>query len=99
MSSSCKLPEGAVEICKHFDINGDGLITKKELRKAFSKSEMSDKEIDELMKSADMNNDGKVNYAGNTELQESIIMFAILEIYRIVSIHWLLYSLYCSLII
>ncbi len=61
---SCNLEAGAIEICKSFDKNGDGMITKKELRQAFSKAEMSDKEIDELMKSADANKDGKVNYAG-----------------------------------
>ena len=59
-----QLPAGAKEICRKFDLNGDGYITKKELREAFSKSEMSDKEINDLLKTADENRDGKVNYEG-----------------------------------
>ena len=58
------LPEGAIEICKKFDINGDGYISKDELRQATGDS-LSAKEIDDLIKKADVNKDGKVNYEGN----------------------------------
>ena len=68
-----KLAADAIEICKKFDKNGDGYITKKELRNAFKKSEMSDKEIGDLLKKADENHDGKVNYEGNAVLLLSFL--------------------------
>ena len=69
-----KLPDGAKEICEHFDLNNDGYITKEELRKSFEKSEMSDKEINDLIKKADANHDHKVNYKGTIIYNNNIII-------------------------
>lgn len=46
------------------DKNGDGSITKKELRKFFQKQfpDMEKKELEEYMKHADTNQDGKITY-------------------------------------
>ena len=57
------LPAGALEICKKFDKNGDGYISKNELKQAVGGS-LTAKEADDLMKNADVNKDGKVNYEG-----------------------------------
>lgn len=50
-----------------FDQDNNGYITKDELRKAMEKlnHHVTDQEIDELMREADLNNDGQVNYDGN----------------------------------
>ena len=58
------MEQGAIEICKKFDKNGDGYISKDELRQATGNT-MSAKEINDLIKKADVDKDGKVNYEGN----------------------------------
>ena len=63
IATMSKLSDGALEICRSFDKDGDGFISKNELKEALGDS-TSDREIDELLKSADTNNDGKVNYKG-----------------------------------
>ena len=54
---------------KKFDANGDGFITSDELAlvmKTFGGKSYSKKEIDDKIKEADVDADGKVNYAGTT---------------------------------
>ena len=53
---------------KKFDQNGDGSITRDELElvmKTFGGKSYSKEEIDEMLAHADINSDGKVDYAGN----------------------------------
>jgi len=49
---------------KQFDKNGDGKITKQELKEAMHNlgQKLSDQEIEEMIKGADKNNDGSVDY-------------------------------------
>lgn len=49
---------------KMFDKNGDGTITKEELREAMIKfgEKMSDDEISEMLEAADVNGDGVIDY-------------------------------------
>lgn len=61
-----KLPEGAIDICRKFDKDGNGFLSKSELKEAVGNS-ISAKELDDLMKEADTNHDGKVNYEGEPE--------------------------------
>ena len=52
---------------KKFDANGDGFITSDELAlvmKTFGGKSYSKKEIDDMIKEADVDADGKVSYAG-----------------------------------
>ena len=54
---------------KKFDANGDGFITSDELAlvmKTFGGKIYSKKEIDDMIKEADVDADGKVNYQGTT---------------------------------
>lgn len=47
-----------------FDLNGDGFISRDELQKVLTKmgEKLTDKEVDEMMKKADKNGDGKIDY-------------------------------------
>ncbi|XP_061172568.1 uncharacterized protein LOC133181934 isoform X2 [Saccostrea echinata] len=46
------------------DINGDGFISKEELREVLTKmgETLTDQEVDEMMEKADKNKDGKIDY-------------------------------------
>lgn len=67
-----RMEKGALELCKKFDKDGDGYISKAELKEAMGNS-MSDKELDDLMKRADENHDGKVNYEGEHLKKSSFV--------------------------
>ena len=47
-----------------FDKNGDNYISRSELKSAMKKlgEKMTDKDIDDMIKEADLDKDGKVNY-------------------------------------
>lgn len=49
-----------------FDQNGDGFIDVKELQNAMKNlgEPLTDKELTDMMKEADMDKDGKINYEG-----------------------------------
>lgn len=49
-----------------FDLNGDGFISREELQNVLTKmgEKLTDKEVDEMMKKADKNGDGKIDYDG-----------------------------------
>lgn len=50
-----------------FDKNNDGLISNSELRHVMTNlgEKLSDEEVDDMIKEADLDGDGMVNYAGN----------------------------------
>lgn len=49
-----------------FDLNGDGFISREELQKVLTKmgEKLTEKEVDEMLKKADKNGDGKIDYDG-----------------------------------
>lgn len=51
---------------KMFDRSGDGVISAGELRQVMTNmgQKLSDKDVDSMMKEADMDGDGQINYAG-----------------------------------
>lgn len=52
---------------KIFDKDGNGYITRKELKQAMSKLDptLSDEDINDMLKEADADNDGLINYEGD----------------------------------
>ena len=48
------------------DENGDGFLTKEEIKRGLMKcgEPMSDETVDDMLRAADKNNDGKVSYQG-----------------------------------
>ena len=62
-STESKLSEDALELCRKFDKDGNGYLTKTEIREAVGDT-MSNEEIDELLEKADTDHDGKVDYKG-----------------------------------
>lgn len=57
------MEEGALELCRKFDKDGNGYLSKSEIREAVGNS-LTKKEIDDLLERADTNHDGKVDYEG-----------------------------------
>jgi len=53
-----------------FDKNNDGLISSKELRHVMTNlgEKLSEEEVDDMIKEADLDGDGMVNYEGETTL-------------------------------
>lgn len=51
-----------------FDKNNDGMISSNELRHVMTNlgEKLSDEEVDDMIKEADLDGDGMVNYAGKT---------------------------------
>lgn len=51
---------------KVFDTNGDGLISALELRQVMTNlgEKLTDKEVDDMIKEADLDGDGQINYKG-----------------------------------
>lgn len=67
MSKKMKIPDGEDELkeaFKVFDKNNDGLISASELRHVMTNlgEKLSEAEVDDMMKEADMDGDGMVNY-------------------------------------
>ena len=55
-----------IDAFKAFDKNGDGSISAAELRQVMSSmgEQLTDREIDRMIKEADMDGDGQINYDG-----------------------------------
>jgi calmodulin len=51
-------------LCRVFDKNGDGLISSSELRHVMTSlgEKLSDEEVEDMLKEADLDGDGMVNY-------------------------------------
>ena len=58
------------EAFKVFDKNDSGYLTADELRDALTKlgEKLTDEEVDDMLKDADMDEDGKINYEGGIYL-------------------------------
>lgn len=56
-----------VSACRVFDKNNDGMISSKELRHVMTNlgEKLSEEEVDDMIKEADLDGDGMVNYEGN----------------------------------
>lgn len=57
------------EAFRVFDKNNDGLISSNELRHVMTSlgERLSEEEVDDMIKEADLDGDGQVNYEGNVE--------------------------------
>ena len=57
---------------KLFDKDGNGLITKEELKEGLSKlgEKMTDKDIDQLLEEADLDGDGNISFDEFAELMK-----------------------------
>lgn len=66
-----------------FDKNNDGMISSKELRHVMTNlgEKLSEEEVDDMIKEADLDGDGMVNYEGNMFIliKQFIISLIILE--------------------
>lgn len=62
----CNPVDDLTEAFKVFDKNGDGKIDPKELRHVMTNlgEKLTDDEVDEMIRAADEDGDGMVNYAG-----------------------------------
>ena len=58
------------EAFRVFDKNGDGFISAEELRIVMTSlgERLTDKEVDDMLKEADSNNDGKIDYSGQLNI-------------------------------
>jgi len=68
MKTEAEMDEELRNSFKFFDLNGDGLISAHELRTVLTTigEKMTDQEIDDVIKSWDLNKDGKIDYIGET---------------------------------
>lgn len=66
-----------------FDKNKDGLISSSELRHVMTNlgEKLSEEEVDDMIKEADMDGDGMVNYDGNRQICAWHIIVLLLEKY------------------
>ena len=69
-SATFELPSSdeLIRSFKQFDTNGDGVLTHDEIKKVMKASGQpcSDKAVREMIRAADKDNDGKVNYEGKS---------------------------------
>ena len=65
---SLDIQEEILEAFRVFDKDGNGAITKDELRNAMMTlgKHVDEKELDELVQLADVNQDGQINYSGGS---------------------------------
>ena len=61
------MPKVELLFSRVFDKNNDGLISSKELRHVMTNlgEKLSEEEVDDMIKEADLDGDGMVNYEGN----------------------------------
>ena len=61
-----EIKRNIVKAFKIFDANGDGFITRDEVKSALTKmgQGLSEQKFDEMMRMADRNGDGKIDYEG-----------------------------------
>ena len=66
--SSSQEDEELQKAFKEFDKNGDGFISREELKEVMHSvgDMLTDDELDQMIKSADMDRDGQVDYRGKT---------------------------------
>lgn len=60
-------------VARVFDKNNDGLISSNELRHVMTSlgERLSEEEVDDMIKEADLDGDGMVNYEGTVQYMES----------------------------
>ena len=58
--------ELVAEAFRRFDVDGDGVLTVDELRQGMNSlgEDMTDEEIEDMMRAADVNGDGLIDYKG-----------------------------------
>lgn len=71
------LPHRLVFVCPRvqFDSNGDGQISLTELREAMKKlmgEQVTNREINEILRDVDLNGDGLVNFEGESRFAEEV---------------------------
>jgi calmodulin len=66
---NCDYEENLRSAFKVFDKDGNGFISRKELKQAMAMLDpnLNDADIDDMLKEADENNDGLINYEGRHE--------------------------------
>lgn len=76
------------EAFKVFDKDGSGDISAAELRHVMTSlgEKLTDEEVDEMIREADIDGDGKVNYEGNELFYNVIIIYKMSILYYIIFI-------------
>ena len=67
------------EAFKVFDKNGDGFISAAELRHVMTNlgEKLTDEEVDEMIREADIDGDGKVNYEGQSNCERVLFTYEV----------------------
>ena len=67
---------------KVFDIDGNGQISSSELRHVMTNlgEKLSDSEIDDMIREADVNCDGQINYEGRHTINKHFVIVVIITI-------------------
>ena len=64
---------------QQYDKNGDGFISKDELKEVLGKVQtLTDQDLEDLIKDVDVNKDGLIDYEGNKKLRKLVIFLILL---------------------